>query len=432
VALFLLSGYFLLIKHYSIAPDSSFFLFYKTFNINEKSIWNNNRANNSIVNDNSTTQQQQQKQQESAFNIFFVETSDTQQTFPTKELCSIESAALNNPNANVYVFSLKAIVDLDNSLMLNSKYSNIKWLKLDPLDLFIGTPLLDWWKSAKVLASSFKVAHLSDAARLALLYKHGGFYSDMDTITVRNLLPLSKYASAGIGYLFEDGDSLGNGFLYFKRGHRLLFEAMNEMKNNYQPNVWGFNGPSLFMRLLKQRCTWDGKSMYQLHLRSHSFLELRNRQEYLFEKKNLLLLRLKESNTIGGDDGGGGGGGDTGSLTQSELEKKMEQTIQSLNNNANAIDSSDNKNQTEATATCDIIIYPKDYIYPITYVKQSFRRLFAQQAKIDIETFINSYSIHFYGSLSEQYRLDANGTSIYDFFASKNCPSVYYGLKYNT
>jgi mannosyltransferase OCH1-like enzyme len=50
------------------------------------------------------------------------------------------------------------------------------------------------------------LAHISDAVRLALMWKYGGFYSDLDTISLKDFSPLLKYS--GFGYLNENGPSL--------------------------------------------------------------------------------------------------------------------------------------------------------------------------------------------------------------------------------
>ncbi len=80
-------------------------------------------------------------------------------------------------------------------------YPNIIYKKLDPVELFSKTPLALWWKSGNLEYSKFRTAHLADAARLALLWKYGGFYSDLDTISLKNFEPLNNYS--GFGFLTE-------------------------------------------------------------------------------------------------------------------------------------------------------------------------------------------------------------------------------------
>jgi hypothetical protein len=165
------------------------------------------------------------------YNIFFLETSHVRERFSFKELCSIESAAYNNPQAIVNVLSLSAKTSLDEHIALQ-RYKNIRWMRLEPEETFSGTPLLDWWRQGRVLNSTHRIEHLADALRLATLYKHGGFYSDLDTLTVRSLRPLSKYPAA-VGYLNKE---IGNGFLHFYAGHQVLLNSMTKLAKNYNPN----------------------------------------------------------------------------------------------------------------------------------------------------------------------------------------------------
>lgn len=140
------------------------------------------------------------------YNIFFIETNPDRDYLTWKDICAIESAAFNNPSARVYVYSLAAKF---NQIDLRKNYQNIKLVKLDPLAIFSGTPLMPWWRSGAIDSSSYKVAHLSDAVRLAVLYKYGGFYSDTDTITLKSFTGLINYN--GFGILDEKSETLGLG-----------------------------------------------------------------------------------------------------------------------------------------------------------------------------------------------------------------------------
>ena len=84
---------------------------------------------------------------------------------------------------------------------LLNEYKNIKWLQLKPDEVFSDTPLWQWWRSKRVLKSQFKTAHLSDALRLALLWKHGGFYSDLDTVAIKSFYALVNYDALRLAYV---------------------------------------------------------------------------------------------------------------------------------------------------------------------------------------------------------------------------------------
>ena len=71
------------------------------------------------------------------YNIYFIETNPYSKIFTTKQLCSIESAAKNNPKSNVYVLSIRA-VENENMTSLRLIYPNVKYVKLILVDLFKG------------------------------------------------------------------------------------------------------------------------------------------------------------------------------------------------------------------------------------------------------------------------------------------------------
>ena len=116
------------------------------------------------------------------YNIFFIETHFTRVKFDVKQMCAIESAALNNPAANVNVYYMNGLVDE----ALLALYPNIRPIKISIPQILEDTILRDWWNenARQVLRGHYAIGHISDMLRLVLLYKHGGFYSDLDTITI--------------------------------------------------------------------------------------------------------------------------------------------------------------------------------------------------------------------------------------------------------
>ena len=89
-----------------------------------------------------------------------------------RQLCSIESAAFNNPNSNVYLYSLNTFYK--NKLF--DAYKNIKNVQLVPETLIKDTVLEEFWKNKRdrLLNSPYSVQHLSDLLRVVILWKYGG------------------------------------------------------------------------------------------------------------------------------------------------------------------------------------------------------------------------------------------------------------------
>ena len=67
------------------------------------------------------------------YNIFFLETNYTRWEFSTKQLCAIESAAKTNPNAKIFVFSIKAEF-YKYKINLTENYLNLFWVKFEPFE----------------------------------------------------------------------------------------------------------------------------------------------------------------------------------------------------------------------------------------------------------------------------------------------------------
>lgn len=290
----------------------------------------------------------------SQYNVFFLETNFERNEFSTKQLCAIESAAKTNPRGKIFVSSIKSqFFNFD----LIKQYPNLVWLKFKPIELFRNTPLWPWWTNGQVFRSSFTSAHISDAARLAILFKYGGFYSDLDTIAMKSFEALSY--KSGAGYLNENGESLGNGFLHFTKGHSFLEFLMNEFQLKYNPAYWGGNGPTLLIDSMQTYCKFDD------------------------------FFRALMNKTLN----------DTFKLNDHKCK--------------------------------DLIIYPETFFYPYTYKNGELEILFRKNAFINISKIIDSYSIHFYGSLSNKYQVGINDFSLYEYLAAQNCPIIYEHVKRN-
>ena len=288
-----------------------------------------------------------------SYNVFFLETNNERTEFSTKQLCSIESATKANPNAQVFVMSDKARFNL-NEANLCEKYSNLIQVKLNLVELFRDTPLLDWWSSRKVFKTKsfkFKTSHISDAARFAVLYKYGGFYSDLDTIALKSFDPLQH--KSGPGYIHTNGPSVGSAVLHFAKNHPFLKYVMSEFQLKYNSNEWGANGPILIKKSLKSYCKFD------------------------------------------------------------DIFKEL----------MNGIQDEDHKCK-------DLIIFPKSYFFPYTWTGE-LEKLFEKNALINVTKIIDSYSVHFFGALTEKYKVSIHDYSLYEYLATQHCPNVYEYVKKN-
>ncbi|KAL7041977.1 hypothetical protein ACKWTF_000975 [Chironomus riparius] len=189
--------------------------------------------------------------------IFFVESQNSvHHKLSGRQACSIESAALMNANATIFVIFLtpKDHVELEHTnltdILLQIKnvyfvYLNIKYFSKD-------TPLEDWIKTDELSNSKYVVSHTSDVLRYLLLYKYSGLYLDMDVITTYPSahINLTNFACAE-SYKWINGAVLK---LTGNSGRKMAENLMLEVKKNFDGEIWGRNGPELLSRTIKELC----------------------------------------------------------------------------------------------------------------------------------------------------------------------------------
>ncbi|KAK8765077.1 hypothetical protein V5799_032317 [Amblyomma americanum] len=129
--------------------------------------------------------------------IFFLETGG-RGTLSPRFACAVESAARLHPGWTVHLLSTSGgnathkdtsgpFVDVLRSI------PNVVLSYIKPVEEFQGTPLEAWYRSGVLNKSSHPVEHLADALRLAVLYKRGGVYLDLDVVVIRPLDSLPSF-----------------------------------------------------------------------------------------------------------------------------------------------------------------------------------------------------------------------------------------------
>lgn len=135
-------------------------------------------------------------------NIFFIEsrcgTKKSSQTLGTnsnlnlrpRQCCSVESAATMNPTHNVYILHTCPLgKDFDLHLPTHARnllgLDNVYVVPLSMEEALDGTPVTSLYRSGKLENSLYPVVHASDILRLAILWRFGGTYCDMDILFIR-------------------------------------------------------------------------------------------------------------------------------------------------------------------------------------------------------------------------------------------------------
>ncbi|XP_044535232.1 lactosylceramide 4-alpha-galactosyltransferase [Gracilinanus agilis] len=184
--------------------------------------------------------------------IFFVETSDyTNPSFLFT--CSVESASRTHPGTRIVIL-MKGLVGRNSTLprhlgiSLLSCFSNVEFQPLDLPGLFEGTPLASWYTSINLLWQPYLLPVLSDAARIAIMWKFGGIYLDTDFIVLKNLKNLSNVLGT------QSKHVLNGAFLAFEPRHEFIKLCMQDFVDHYNGWIWGHQGPQLLTRVFKRWC----------------------------------------------------------------------------------------------------------------------------------------------------------------------------------
>ena len=182
--------------------------------------------------------------------IYFLETGDRTE-LGDMELCAIEAAAQTMPNRTVLVLLRSGMVS-PKTASLSTMLENIEFRRLDLGQLFNeDSLLLPWFQSGAWQWSRHQMSHLSEAGRLALLYRFGGSYLDLDLVTLQ---PFENVPAAYIPLArFTDGrDFTQNAaLLNWPPKHPYMAAALKLFRSTYNENSYVVNGPFLMQRTLR-------------------------------------------------------------------------------------------------------------------------------------------------------------------------------------
>ncbi len=209
--------------------------------------------------------------------MFFVESSGRDHLLP-RQTCAVESAIRNARLGNMIVTMTSkslnitannATCQLFNRYGLGNKMSGrrIYFRHVDVDSLFIGTPIDNLHKADKFETgeefldskSILKIVHYSDAIRLLLVHKFGGWYSDLDMVIIKALDKFKNVLGCdnkdeGSSYP-EDflGLKVSNAIFHNEKGHALLTKAIEVFPRIYT-GQWASGGPQVLSVVLDQLC----------------------------------------------------------------------------------------------------------------------------------------------------------------------------------
>ncbi|CAG9798768.1 unnamed protein product [Chironomus riparius] len=192
-------------------------------------------------------------------NVFFHETScikDGMLRLNARQACAIESAALMNPDHNIFVMftsqvgfrNLSSLPIIDALL----SYPNVHLNYLNITKYAENTPLEDWILTNKLFESQYLISHTSDVLRFLSLFKFGGTYLDLDIVMLKslnnqkphNFAAAESHIAVAVGIIHMEG----------KTGHEIAEMCLNDLKKNFNGKNWSNNGPYVLTRVLYEIC----------------------------------------------------------------------------------------------------------------------------------------------------------------------------------
>ncbi|KAM7289769.1 lactosylceramide 4-alpha-galactosyltransferase [Ixodes scapularis] len=130
-------------------------------------------------------------------NIFFLETSG-RGNLTGRMSCAVESAALHHTEWTVSLLTAENSEKPESRspfFDLLRRIPNVNIRSIKPAELLEGTPLSSWNFSGAMRSSPHRAVHLADVLRLAVVYKYGGVYLDLDIVMLRSLEDLHNCVS---------------------------------------------------------------------------------------------------------------------------------------------------------------------------------------------------------------------------------------------
>ncbi|XP_067139800.1 lactosylceramide 4-alpha-galactosyltransferase-like [Centruroides vittatus] len=197
-----------------------------------------------------------------ARSIFFIETSGASH-LNTRQACAVESTSRHYP-----LFSITVLMTTQALITNTFNLSNVQFKKITFEELLAETPLSEWYRQKKWKKSEYKINHLSDAARYALIWKFGGIYFDLDIVMLKPLSLVTNFI------LKENENTLANGILGMKRHHSLLYNCMKTFAKIYNPNCFNCAGPHLITNELVKFC--NGYSISDVERKGNCDITLMN------------------------------------------------------------------------------------------------------------------------------------------------------------
>eukprot|EP00095_Tigriopus_kingsejongensis_P006182 maker-scaffold191_size271209-snap-gene-1.30 protein:Tk06182 transcript:maker-scaffold191_size271209-snap-gene-1.30-mRNA-1 annotation:"lactosylceramide 4-alpha-" len=168
--------------------------------------------------------------------MFFIQSSDREHLLP-RMACSVESALRASQVPLIIVVLTATHLDLTQNATCHLYHTypedRLRFHHAVQDELFADSPLQPLYEEGQ-----FDATH-SDV----LIYKHGGWYSDLDVVFMKDIRGLSNIITGDHHPRAEDyasiGGALNNAIFHFDRKHPFVQACLEDFASNFNPEVSG-------------------------------------------------------------------------------------------------------------------------------------------------------------------------------------------------
>lgn len=149
----------------------------------------------------------------------------------SRSACSIEAAAKNNPQRDIFLIYTSPVGwplnqnEWPTTIRALDEYQNIHFRNVQIKQLTVNSPVEEWLnETSRIWESNSMTEHLSDLMRTLLLYHYGGTYADLDYMILKDL------SIAEINWIgSESEDNIESSIINFSFngiGHEMAHESL--------------------------------------------------------------------------------------------------------------------------------------------------------------------------------------------------------------
>lgn len=169
--------------------------------------------------------------------IFFI--SFNSQFRDASYLCAVEAAALLNPLHSIQVYTpnvtdLLAVMQHEWGGKSPHLLTRVQPRHISYWEAFETTPFQLWYENGTYAESKWVKQNLGNALRLAILWKEGGQYLDLDVLSISS----NPFGKASRAVAMQDEVTVNNAALTFPPHDPFVWAAMKAFVSDFQGGTW--------------------------------------------------------------------------------------------------------------------------------------------------------------------------------------------------